>query len=72
MSDQFITEHGGFLNNVLSDNGNMQLDKNHPYFFQCQMQMLVIEQLYCNFVVWASVGDIHIERTSFDKNFIEL
>ena len=54
------------------DNGNMQLDKNHPYFFQCQMQMLVTERLYCDFVVWASAGDIHIERISFDKNFLEI
>ena len=36
------------------------------------MQMLVTERLYCDFVVWASMGDIHIERICFDKNFIEL
>ena len=55
-----------------NDNGDLELDKSHPYFFQCQMQMLVTERLYCDFVVWASVGDIHIERISLDKNFIEL
>ena len=54
------------------DDGNFHLDKNHPYFYQCQMQILVTERLYCDFVVWGSSGDIHIERIFLDKNFIEL
>ena len=54
------------------DEGNFRLDKNHPYFYQCQMQILVTERLYCDFVVWGLSGDIHIERIFLDKSFIEL
>ena len=34
--------------------------------------MLVTEQYYCDFVAWASMGDIPAERILFAKNFMEL
>ena len=36
------------------------------------MQMLVTKQHYCDFVAWASMGDIHTEWILFDENFMEL
>lgn len=32
------------------------LNKSHPYFTQCQMQMAVTNKLYCDFFCWTSHG----------------
>ena len=39
---------------------------------QCQLQLLVSERSYCDFVAWAPSGDIHIERLTADYQFLEL
>ena len=54
----------------LSD-GSLSLKPEHPYYYQCQLQLLVTDQSYCDFVVWAPSGDTHIQRLTVDYQFLE-
>ena len=61
--------HSNFcLNN--NSNGTFNLDQNHPYAYQCQLQLFVTEKHYCDFVVWSS-SEIHIEWITLDKSLIQ-
>ena len=44
----------------LSD-GFLSLKLDHPCYYQCQLQLLVTERSFCDFVAWVPAGDIHIE-----------
>ena len=44
--------------------GTLVLKREHPYFYQCQMQMAVTNTKYCDFVVWSPYGIYHMERTN--------
>ena len=37
-----------------------QLKHDHPYYFQCQLQMYVTQRGYCDFVVWTS-DTLHVQ-----------
>ena len=54
-----------------NSNGSLSLKLEHPYYYQCQLQLLVTERSFCDFVVWAPAGDIHIERLTVDHQFLE-
>ncbi|XP_031334306.1 uncharacterized protein LOC116164293 [Photinus pyralis] len=57
--------------NVLEDNiWSIDLDQNHSYFHQVQMQMAVAERSYCDLVVW-SKKNFYLERVYSDKTFWE-
>ena len=47
-----------------------QLKHDHPYYFQCQLQMYVTQRGYCDFVVWTS-DTLHVERITPDNVLIE-
>ena len=54
-----------------NSDGSLSLKLEHPYYYQCQLQLLVTERSFCDFVVWAPAGDIHIERLTADHQFLE-
>lgn len=47
------------------------LKKEHPYFYQCQLQMIATSRSYCDFVVWNPHDDLYIERILLDQGFIK-
>ena len=47
---------------LLETANGLRLRPEHPYFYQCQLQMMVTERKYCDFVVWSPSGELHIER----------
>lgn len=49
---------------------SMKLKKSHPYYYQIQTQMAITERLWCDFVIWTPKG-FHVEKISYDGNFIE-
>lgn len=49
---------------------NGSLIKNHPYFTQIQLQMLVTEKTLAHFVVWTKKS-LFIEFIEFDRDFAE-
>ncbi|KAK4885293.1 hypothetical protein RN001_001564 [Aquatica leii] len=49
-------------------NGDINLDKNHSYFYQIQMQMKIANLPFCDFVVW-SAQEIFLERIYFNEDF---
>ena len=51
-----------------SNDGKLAL---HPYYYQCQLQMVATTRSYCDFVVWTASEEPHIERILFDRMFIE-
>ncbi|KAB0799163.1 hypothetical protein PPYR_07043 [Photinus pyralis] len=54
---------------VLEDNmWSIDLDRNHAYFYQTQMQMAVSERSYCDLVVWTK-NNFYLERVYSDKTF---
>ena len=53
-----------FLENTDDSNG---LKKEHPYFYQCQLQMISTETSFCDFVVWSPHDDLYIERILLDQ-----
>lgn len=47
---------------------SVQLKRSHMYFYQVQLQLLVCERQWCDFVLWTP-SDILIERISIDASF---
>ena len=67
--DQFIFETLDERNTCLTKSGNeIQLNRNHGYFYQIQCQMFVAEKKYCDFYLWTE-KDWHIERILPNKSF---
>ena len=46
------------------------LKQSHSYYYQIQMQLLVTERTFCDFVLYAKNGPVSIERIYGDDNFI--
>ncbi|XP_078655658.1 uncharacterized protein LOC144902231 [Branchiostoma floridae x Branchiostoma belcheri] len=51
----------------LSEDGIIQLNKNHAYYFQVQAQMGVTGRRWCDFYVYSKVG-YHLERIHFKED----
>jgi hypothetical protein len=52
-------------------NGNLQLRRNHAYFYQVQTQMFVSDNTWVDFVVrTTSPHQLHVERIPFDGSFV--
>ena len=49
--------------------GGLHLKCDHPYFYQCQLQLHVTGFDYCDFVVWTQKS-MHVERIVADGEFI--
>ena len=54
----------------LSDR-SLSLKLEHPFYYQCQLQLLVTGRSYSDFAVWAPLGDTHIQRLTVDYQFLE-
>ena len=52
------------------DGHKLSLKHDHAYYYQVQLQLLVCEASYCDFVVW-SEDELYIERVLSDKPFID-
>ena len=44
------------------DGRNYVLKNSHSYYFQVQLQLLITEAKYCDFILYSNVSDAHIER----------
>jgi hypothetical protein len=51
MIKDLVSERKGFY--IVKDNGQLTLKKNHPYYYQVQSQLLVLDLQLANFVVYA-------------------
>ena len=49
------------------DDGKLLLRRNHPYYYQIQLQLMVTEALYCDFVLHSPLGSPSIERITPDN-----
>ena len=49
-------------------NGEIQLDENHSYYYQTQLQLFATQKSYCDFYIWTT-KDWHWERTLPDETF---
>ena len=54
-----------------SQDGCLHLKRDHPYYYQCQLQLYVSQRAYCDFVVWTE-ADVHVERITEDRPFLEV
>jgi len=43
--------------NICNNNGDLQLNKNHNYYYQIQGQLRVANKLSCYFIVWTPKGN---------------
>ena len=50
--------------------GKCKLKHSHDYYYQVQMQLLVSERTFCDFVLCAENGPVSIERIYRDNDFI--
>ena len=48
------------------DGRNLLLKKSHSYYFQGQLQLLVIEAKYYDFILYSNAGDGHTEHVYKD------
>lgn len=53
-----------------AEDGTFHIKKEHPYFYQCQLQMFVTDTKYCDFVVWTPNDEIHIKRLLPKDDFL--
>ena len=44
------------------------LKTSHSYYYQIQLQLLVTEAEYCDFVLYSDIGKIYIQRIFKDKD----
>lgn len=53
-------------------NGEIVLNKKHPFYYQVQGQLNITERAYCYFAVWTGCNhQLKIERIERDKEFFE-
>ena len=48
--------------------GKLSLKKTHMYYFQIQLQLLITEAKYCDFVLYSDRGPLRIERINPDMD----
>ena len=51
--------------------GQCILKSSHDYYYQIQMQRLVTERLYCDFILYAENGPVSIERIYRNEKVID-
>ena len=51
--------------------GKCILKKNHDYYYQFQMQLLVTEREFCDFVLYAENGLVSVQRIERDEHLIQ-
>ena len=62
---------------LVNAGGQLQLKKDHAYFYQVQLQLLLTGVKYCDFVVWRggqenqSASEVFMERIEPDMNFLD-
>ena len=49
----------------VSESGNVELKRNHAYYYQVQGSLAITQRLWCDFVVWTPQGFL-VERILFD------
>ena len=47
------------------------LKKNHDYYYQVQMQLLVTEREFCDFALYAENGPVSVQRIKRDEHLIQ-
>ena len=55
---------------MIRENGNWRLKRDHQYFYQVQIQMIVHAVYRCEFVVWSDSG-ISLESIALDNTFLD-
>jgi hypothetical protein len=58
---------GSFFCKVGSDN-QIELKRNHNYFYQIQGMLAIAKRSWCDFVVWTPSG-LSVQRIGFDPEF---
>ena len=53
------------------DDGQCELKRSHDYHYQIQMQLLVTERNFCDFILYAKNGPVSIERIFRDEVLID-
>ena len=51
--------------------GKCILKRNHDYYYQVQMQLLVTEREFCDFVLYAENGPVSVQRIERDEHLIQ-
>ena len=51
--------------------GQCILKSSHDYYYQIQMQLLVTERIFCDFVLYAENGPVSIERIYRNEHVID-
>jgi hypothetical protein len=52
------------------EDGKCVLRENHAYYYQVQMQLLVTERDFCDFILYAEEGEVSIERIFRNESLI--
>ena len=52
---------------LIHDDGSLKLKQEHKYYYQVQLQLLVNDLSFCDFVLYSGKGTIHIEKIFPDK-----
>ena len=52
------------------EDGQCILKSSHDYYYQIQMQLLVTERIFCDFVLYAENGPVSIERIYQNEHVI--
>ena len=52
---------------LIPENGSVQLNRSHSYYYQLQMQLFMTGRQYCDFFVWCP-QNFHLERVFPDKD----
>ena len=53
------------------NDGKCELKRSHDYYYQIQMQLLVTERNFCDFILYAKNGPVSIERIFRDEVLID-
>ncbi|XP_062611092.1 uncharacterized protein LOC134272932 [Saccostrea cucullata] len=55
---------------ILDENGNLQLKRNHAYYYQVQGVMAISQRKWCHFIIWTNKG-LEFEKILFDEELWE-
>ncbi|CAN7976320.1 unnamed protein product [Ixodes persulcatus] len=51
--------------------GRLELKTTHSFFYQVQMQLMVCQKQFCDFVLWTT-GGMHTQRVHLDEDFCDI